>query len=360
MPLSVEQMARMSALLDQALELDRKGRQRWLEQIAPGEPELAAHLRQALLDGEQLATRPALPPDPDLGAALEPGHRVGPYQLERSLGQGGMAQVWLARRADGAFRREVALKLPMLWRGRPDLAERFARETDILAGLEHPNIARLYDAGLAADGLPYLAMEYVAGQTLTSWCDRQRLPVRERVALFIQVLDAVQFAHGKGVVHRDLKPSNILVGEDGQVRLLDFGVAKLLQRPQDSEATALTEVYGRALTPQYASPELVSGGEVGPATDVYALGVVLYELLSGRRPYELKSGPHEVLERDLADLKIPPPSAAALQDAEAAAVRGTTGAKLTRMLAGDLDAISLKALTLVRTDSVARDPAPAP
>src|SRR5207244_12471957 len=204
------------------------------------------------------------------------------------LGAGGMAEVWLALRADGAFKREVALKLPLLSGRRRDLAQRFAHERNILAGLEHVNIARFYDAGVSHDGLPYLAMEYVPGEPLTAWCDAHRLGLRERIKLYMQVLDAVQYAHGHQVIHRDLKPSNILVTESGQVRLLDFGVAKLLAG-QD-EQTQLTQLYGRALTPDYASPELARGEAVEAASDIYSLGVVLYELLTGSRPYRIKSG----------------------------------------------------------------------
>src|SRR5271156_3865407 len=190
-----------------------------------------------------------------------------------------MAEVWLARRADGAFKRDVALKIPLLTRRRHDLAQRFAHERDILASLEHPNIARFYDAGVDADGLPYLSMEYVQGQTLMAWCDTESLGIRERLALFLQVLDAVKYAHEKHVIHRDLKPSNILVTESGQVRLLDFGVAKLLQDEDSWDQTQLSAVYGQALTPDYASPELLCGGPVDPRSDVYSLGVVLYELV---------------------------------------------------------------------------------
>jgi eukaryotic-like serine/threonine-protein kinase len=218
-----------------------------------------------------------------LASDRSPGDLVGPYRLIRLLGEGGMADVWLAQRADGSIKREVALKLPRLRGDRQDLASRFARECDILAALEHPHIARLYDAGISPDGLPYLAMEYVRGEKLTTWCDEHRLGVPERLALVLQVLDAVQYAHAHQVIHRDIKPSNILVNEAGQVQLLDFGVAKLLA--QDEQ---LTIAYGRAMTPEYASPELARGDPPEPGSDVYSLGVLLYELLTGCLPYRIK------------------------------------------------------------------------
>src|ERR1700691_1320631 len=220
-------------------------------------------------------------------SGLNAGDFVGPYELIRLLGAGGMAEVWLARRADGAFKRDVALKLPLLTRRRSDLEQRFVHERDILASLEHPNIARFYDAGVDTEGLPYLSMEYVKGQTLLGWCDTQVLGVEERLALFLQVLDAVKYAHEKHVIHRDLKPSNIFVTESGQVRLLDFGVAKLLE--QEADQTQISRIYGQALTPDYASPELLRGEPVDPRSDVYSLGILLYELLTGTRPYWLSS-----------------------------------------------------------------------
>jgi serine/threonine protein kinase len=224
MGLSSVQMMRMSRLLDEALALDEAGRRAWLASLGPEHQDIAEALREALSLGitgaeGELSTLPKVGAD-DAGATasgLQPGARVGPYELIKPLGAGGMAEVWLARRADGAFKREVALKLPMMTRLRKDLEERFARERDILASLEHTNIARLYDAGTDSNGLPYLSMEYVQGQPITDWCDAHKLTISDRLQLVLQVLDGVQYAHERHVIHRDLKPSNILVTESGHL-----------------------------------------------------------------------------------------------------------------------------------------------
>ena len=353
MLLTGDQIARLSQLLDQALPLDKDGRSRWLKDLSPEYQALVPALRQALLSDDAragiagLATVPTVEDAPNAAAVmasgLRAGQRIGPYQLVRELGVGGMAVVWLAQRADGAFRRDVALKLPLMSRLRPDLATRFTRECDILAKLEHPNIARMYDAGVSADGLPYLALEYVEGDPLTLWCDDHQMGLRERLKLFLQVLDAVHYAHGRQVVHRDLKPSNLLVTEWGQVRLLDFGVAKMLADGAEVVPTDLTQVYGRMLTPDYASPEELQGGAIGAASDIYALGVVLYELLVGSRPYRIKSDSSPMpLEVAFKKAQINKPSTQVQEPA--AAARATTRGKLARRLRGDLDAIVLKAL----------------
>jgi serine/threonine protein kinase/Flp pilus assembly protein TadD len=334
-----------SAALDVVLELDPDSRRIYLSELAAKDQRLSeevASLLAALAAGGSgfLSTSAAANlPHPPPVSGLESGRRVGPYELERLLGTGGMAEVWLAKRVDGAFEREVALKLPMVSRLRKDLEERFTRERDILAKLEHANIARLYDGGVDAQGLPYLAMEYVPGQSLICWCDEHQLGIPARLTLFLSVLEALQYAHDKQVIHRDIKPSNILASESGQVRLLDFGVAKLLAEEGE---TQLTSVYGRALTPEYASPEFLQGESIDARSDIYSAGVVLHELLSGVRPYRLKEASLETLKQAIATVEAKKPSTQLSEDA--AAARGTTNEKLARELRGDLDVITLKAI----------------
>ena len=267
---------------------------------------------------------------------------VGAYRLVRELGAGGMGVVWLAERADGLFTRPVALKLPHLGLQAKVFAERFARERAILAGLDHPHIARLYDAGITAHGQPFLAIEYVEGESLNVYCDRQRLGVAARLKLFVDVLHAVQYAHSQLVVHRDLKPANILVTREGQVKLLDFGIARLLADTA-AEKTSLTQLGGRALTPDYASPEQIMGGAIGTASDIYSLGVLLYELLTGRRPYKLKRDTRSALEDAIVAVDVKRPSEADIEPS-AATERGSDVARLRRQLKGDLDTIVLKAM----------------
>src|SRR5579872_1887466 len=281
MQLTAPQVAMMSRLLDEALPLDEAGRRAWLEALPAEYQELFAPLHHALLPddheppGDQhfrtfLESDEVYTPGRAEATGLNPGDRVGPYELIRLLGAGGMAEVWLAKRADGVFKRDVALKLPSHARVRRDLEQRFARERDILASLEHPHIARLYDAGIDPQGLPYLSMEYVQGELLTDWCDAKRLDIRARLKLFLQILEAVQYAHERHVIHRDIKPSNILVTKEGQARLLDFGVATLLDNGESAGQTPLTTVYGHALTPIYASPELIRGEPVTAKSDIYS------------------------------------------------------------------------------------------
>jgi serine/threonine protein kinase/Tfp pilus assembly protein PilF len=347
--------ARASALLDELLDLDDAARDARLETLAHEDPALAAELRRMLaLDaqrGDFLQAPLKLDPLADSAeGALKPGDRVGPYDLQRVLGEGGMGTVWLASRADGLYQRQVALKLLRAEGAAQALRGRFARERQILAQLSHPNIARLFDAGVDAQGRPYLALEYVEGEPLVEHAQRRALDLRQRLALFAQVCEAVAYAHGRLVVHRDLKPSNILVTGDGKVRLLDFGIAKLLDHDAGTGETELTRLGGRAYTLHYAAPEQIRGEPISTQTDVYSLGVVLFELLTGHRPYRLRRG--SAAEVEEAILQVEPRRASqvvlrardettgehtARHDARSARV-------LARALAGDLDNILMKAL----------------
>src|SRR5262245_24350126 len=325
-------------------------REAWLAVLATTDPATNALLRELLVAIEETGAdnfletrdRPGrhLAATPRVDAA--PGGQFGPYRVVRPLGQGGMGAVWLAERADGLFSRQIALKLvhPSLL-GSP-AGERFARERAILAGLNHPHITSLLDAGVADNGQPYLAIEYVDGVPLTHWCDQKRCTIRTRIELFQQAMGAVVYAHANLVVHRDLKPTNILVTPDGQVRLLDFGIAKLL-RDGEAPETALTQLAGRAFTPAYASPEQIAGGSVTTASDVYSLGVVLYELLCGVRPYQLERESPGALEQAILSADPVRPSLSDITD-NVAAARATTPKRLRHTLAGDLDTILGKAL----------------
>ncbi len=344
----------LSALYETADALDGAALDGWLAGLQAKAHPLLGQLQQMLAACSKvrgngfLATLPELPVEPEpLVHTWAPGSRVGPYRLIRHVGQGGMAEVWLAQRDDGAFRRQVAIKL--LFRTasstqRDSFAQRFARERDILASLNHPHIAGLHDAGVTPAGQPWLALEYVEGEPLTVWCDKTGLNIEGRVRLFRQVLLAVQHAHANLVIHRDLKPGYILVTAQGEVRLLDFGIAKLVEAEGSTrDETELTRMAGRPLTVQYASPEQLLGEALTTASDVYSLGVVLYELLCGQRPYELKMESAAQLEQAIVDLDPRAPSRRTLSDGVAVA-RGSTTKALQKRLAGDLDAITLRAL----------------
>jgi serine/threonine protein kinase len=339
---------RVSAQLDELLELAPEARTPHLEALAREDAALAAELRRLLaLEAERgdFLEQPLLPPrDPE--RTPQPGDRFGPYVLRRLLGEGGMGTVWLAARADGLYERDVALKLLRAEGAAQALRARFARERQILAQLSHPHIARLFDAGVDAQGRPYLALEYVEGETLLAHAQRDGLDLRQRLALFLQVCAAVSYAHGRLVVHRDLKPSNILVTPGGEVRLLDFGIAKLLDREAATGETELTRLGGRAYTLNYAAPEQIRGEPVSTLTDVYALGVVLYELLAGQRPYRLRRGSAAELEEAILQAEPRRPSQALLAPNESTGAPRASRAlrQQARALAGDLDTIALTAL----------------
>jgi eukaryotic-like serine/threonine-protein kinase len=277
---------------------------------------------------------PATPPN------REPNQHVGPYRLIKELGRGGMGVVWLAERADGQHSRQVALKMPLVENLNWLLAARFARERNILASLEHPSIARLYDAGVDEHTQPYIAIEYVQGVSITEYVKAQRLKPEAIARLFIRVIEAVAHAHTQLVIHRDIKPSNILVDAKGEPHLLDFGIAKLLDDEESAtaEATQLTRLSGRAFTLDYASPEQVNNASLGTASDVYSLGVVLYELLTGGRPYRPKGPTRRDLEQAILEQDPGKPSDQRLTTGD------SESGKSARRMRGDLDTVVLKAL----------------
>ncbi len=352
------------ALLDVALDLDPAAQADWLAALATRGPEQARHApllaqllgAHAARETDDFMRTPAsamLNREPAANEVAAPGPvaggLVGPYRLLREIGQGGMATVWLAARADGLLDRQVALKLPHQSWGSDSFADRMARERNILASLTHPNIARLYDAGLGADGRPYIALEYVDGQPIDTYVNAHRLGVRECVGLVVQVARAVAHAHAHLVVHRDLKPSNILVDAQGQVHLLDFGIARLID-PQagvggdGANAPALTQAFGAALTPDYASPEQLRGEVLGTASDIYSLGVVAFELLAGARPYRLPRGVGPAALAEALNA-APEPRASHVASSVTSHVASTAADPARRKaLRGDLDAVLAKAL----------------
>jgi serine/threonine-protein kinase len=354
----------LSPLLDELLDLDLAERAARLQSLRGRDAALAAELqslldaepaldREAFLAGSALDAQPALDREALVaGSALAAvddstlaGRTLGAYTLERPLGAGGMGSVWLARRSDGRFEGSVAVKLlnlALLGRGG---AERFAREGNVLARLTHPGIARLLDAGVSAAGQPFLVLERVDGEPIDHWCDTHALGIDARIRLLLDVLAAVAHAHANLVLHRDLKPSNILVTRDGQVKLLDFGIAKLLaDDAHPAPSTELTQLGGRAFTPEYAAPEQVQGGDVTTATDVYALGVLSYVLLAGVHP---TAKPNDTpVERLRSVVEAEPPRLSDGAHAGAAARDANAGERLrwARALRGDLDNIVAKAL----------------
>jgi len=345
----------VGAYLDQALSLPEEKRAAWVASLREQDPALASRLESLLREHHVLAHEHFLeqgPPPALSPQAVMAGQKIGPYVLVSPIGEGGMGSVWLAERSDGRFRRRAAVKflrVPLLGRAGE---ERFKREGTILARLSHPHIAQLLDAGVSPTGQPYLILEHIDGEDIVQHCDRRRLAVEGRVRLFLDVLAAVAHAHAHLIVHRDIKPSNVLVAADGQVKLLDFGIAKLLENEGGTgPATLLTREGGGALTPLYAAPEQVTGGPVTTATDVYAAGVLLYVLLTGQHP--AGPGPHSPADLVKAIVETEPPRlgdavGSPRTGAEVASAiatqRATTPDKLRRTLRGDLDTIVAKAL----------------
>ena len=351
---------RLETLFAQALALGPDERSGFLDRAASESPELRAEL-DALLAADAEAeglledavgaglelihearevraardareAEPGAPAPGPSGVAGTPAERLGPHRLIGEIGRGGMSRVFLAERADGLYGQRVAIKLLLPGLDRQDLLRRFATERRILARLEHPNIARLYDGGTTVTGEPYFVMEVVDGRPIDRFCDEQGLDVGARLRLFQEVCRAVHYAHQNLVVHRDLKPSNVLVTADGTPKLLDFGIAKLLDPDDAPGGDEATRTALRPMTPRYASPEQVRGDAVTTASDVFSLGVLLYRLLAGRLPFPPDGLRPGELERRIAEEDPPPPSAVAERP------------ELRRHLAGDLDTVVLCAL----------------
>jgi eukaryotic-like serine/threonine-protein kinase len=357
-----ERGRQVDAAFRQALELEPAEQATYLRRIGVEDPELAgwvASLLQAVDEAEDFLSDADGLLAPDLlgelageSDSLAPGRRIGRYRLLHEIGRGGTGVVYVAERADEEFEQRVALKVLRRGLDTDDVLRRFRAERQILASLDHPNIARLYDGGALDDGRPYLVMEHVAGVPITEFCDARRLGVDERLRLFLMVCDAVRYAHRNLIVHRDLKPSNILVTDDGQVKLLDFGIAKLLSPAPPT--TPPTRTGQRWLTPEYASPEQVRGGRITTASDVYQLGVLLYVLLSGHHPYPLRHESPAAIEQMICERSPTRPSSAVVRSAASAPAacsaagiaerRRTEPRRLRGRLRGDLDTIVLTAL----------------
>jgi serine/threonine protein kinase len=350
---------RIDQLLQSAFDLPENEREAFLDRACAGDDEMrheiisllnaedraGGFLNQSPMKRELERTSPAI------------GARVGAYRITREIGRGGMGAVYLAERADRQFKQKVAIKLIKRGMDTDEIVRRFRYERQILASLNHPNIARLLDGGATEAGLPFFVMEYIEGEPLIEYCDRHKLDTTKRLKLFLQVCAAVQHAHNNLVIHRDIKPSNILISEDGEVKLLDFGIAKLL----NTEEAGLSSLLGqRPMTPEYASPEQARGQNLTTASDVYALGVVLYELLSGHRPYRFPNRAPEEVARVICEQEPEKPSSAinhvleesfpdghpqvARTPESVSAPREGQLEKLRRRLNGDLDNIILTAL----------------
>jgi non-specific serine/threonine protein kinase/serine/threonine-protein kinase len=344
-----DQFRRSKEIFHAALKRPMEGRAAFVEEMSAGDAEVKAEVESLLaseeeaggfLDSARLPTLPGslipeAPPTADLPTERS---RIGPYAIVREIGRGGMGSVYLAERSDREYRGRVALKLVKRGMDTDFILQRFRAERQILASLNHPNIAKLLDGGTTDDGLPYFIMEYIEGHNLTDYCGSRNLSLRDRIGLFRVVCAAVQFAHRNLVVHRDIKPSNLMVTEDGSVKLLDFGLAKVLD-PQKSGESFYQTVAGIGIfTPEYASPEQVRCQSITTATDIYSLGVVLYEILAGRHPYRDSAADPNALLEAVCETDPPLPSVAA------AGTSGPDGKRLGQELRGDLDTIVMTAL----------------
>jgi serine/threonine protein kinase len=352
--LTPERWQEVSPYLDQLLSLPEEERSAWLESFRAQQPDLAALLQDLLAEHRALAEEHFLEESvvQDALAISRTGTKIPNYTLISPIGQGGMGTVWLAERNDGRFERRVAVKLLHFSLTAQGGVERFKRE-GILGQLVHPHIAELLDAGVTPGGEPYLVLENVEGEHIDEYCDRRHLDVNARIRLFLDVLDAVAYAHAHLIVHRDIKPGNVLVRNDGRVKLLDFGIAKLLADDSNAAAaTMLTLEAGGALTPHFAAPEQVRGEAITTSTDVYGVGVLLYILLTGRHPAGSSSQSPAELVKAIVDREPPAASAAVAlsENNSLAGNRATTSEKLRHKLRGDLDTIVAKTLKKVPSE----------
>jgi non-specific serine/threonine protein kinase/serine/threonine-protein kinase len=364
----IERWHEIKDKLDAILNLAPEQRPAYLEQVSAADPELRRELESLIASHEQAGTDflnvpPPQAADPSAPDDLDQDHRdpmigrrLGTYEIVEQIGAGGMGEVYRAIRADDQYRKQVAIKLVRAGQNSDFVIRRFKNERQILATLDHPNIARLLDGGTTEEGIPYFVMELIEGQPITEYCDSRNLPIAERLKLFAAVCSAVQYAHQRLIVHRDIKPGNILVTHEGTPKLLDFGIAKIVDT--ESETGPATLTIFRVLTPGYASPEQVKGEPITTASDVYSLGVVLYELLTGQHPYSAPGyTPHQIA-RAVSDVNPEKPSTVVrrtesspsaggqppARSATTIALDESSADKLSKRLSGDLDNIVLMAL----------------
>ncbi len=310
-----ERWQQVRQILDRAIAAPDADRPALLDSLCSGDAELRAEVESLLQSHERAGSVFLKTPAVDLNLPLNlpanpnrAGRRIGVYRLLEQIGQGGMGEVYRAERADGQYDKQVAIKFVRAGLDTTSILERFRHERQVLASLDHPNIARLLDGGTTDEGIPYLVMELIEGTPIDEYCDAQKLPVTERLKLFVQVCSAVQYAHQHLVIHRDIKPGNIIVTTEGVPKLLDFGIAKILDPTANSQTTV-----ANPMTPEYASPEQIRGEPITTSTDVYSLGVVLYQLLTGHSPYPKDThAPHE-FARAICEHEPERPSAAVLR-----------------------------------------------
>ena len=362
-----DQLSRIRAIFESAVAASLAERAAVLDRECHGNPELRSEVERLLNARDRVPEwldQPLLAPAGHFTAPMAgvypkmEGRTLSGYTLIREIGRGGMGSVYLAERTDGVFHKQAAIKLVYPGANHAEIFARFRQEREILASLDHPNIARLIDGGATEEGWPYFVMEFVDGQPIHRWCDERKLNITQRIELFKSVLAAVRYAHQRLVVHRDLKPGNILVSGDGTVKLLDFGIARVLSpKPASSDQATMTMTLAHMMTPEYASPEQVNGTPITTLTDVYSLGIVLYELLTGHRPYRLQSAAVREMARVISEVEPtrpslvvattePPPSRgnSPITPDAVSRVREGDPVRLRKRLEGDLDSVILTAL----------------